>query len=194
MAHDRDEPLYEYLDRRERELTHQISALRGQIEPKELELAHIKSAKRTLGNLGDADKARFGFPQKPVTRLGTVSADDHRTYLIGEQLPPANVPMPSYEGMTIKGLVVQALLDHFPNGGTAAQLRDFMRDAYQRVIEPSSLRPQMRRLKADEVLEHDPSTDIWNLNKAKRRLYTMYDHPTSRKAMTELKDDAPTDD
>jgi hypothetical protein len=37
--------------------------------------------------------------------------------------------MPPYADKTIKQLVVQALFDHFPNGGTAADIRDFIRDA-----------------------------------------------------------------
>src|SRR5260370_11413708 len=92
--------------------------------------------------------------------------------------------------MTIKELVVQSLLDHFRTGGTATQIRDFIRDAYGRPIPPSSLRPQMQRLKADNKLEHDPSTDTWNLTKAARVGYRLYDHPTSRKAMKELMDEA----
>ena len=61
--------------------------------------------------------------------------------------------------MTIKKLVIQALLDHLKMGANAALMRDFIRDAYGRKIEPSSLRPQLHRLKADGVLTHDSSTD-----------------------------------
>jgi hypothetical protein len=61
--------------------------------------------------------------------------------------------------------------------------------AYGRKILPSSLRPQMNRLKADGVLVYDSSTDTWNLTPEKRLGYVMFDHPMSRKAMQELQDD-----
>ena len=97
--------------------------------------------------------------------------------------------------MTIKELVIQALLDHFPNGGSSQDIRDFIRDAYRRVIPPSSLRPQLHRLKVDQILGQDPSTDTWNFQDGKRKaLYAMYDHPTSRRAMRELQDEPVADD
>ena len=96
-----------------------------------------------------------------------------------------------YGSKTIKELTIQALLDHFPNGGSAVAIRDFIRDAYSRTIEPSSLRAQMHRLKADSILGHDPSTDTWNFRDGKRALYGTY--PTPRKLMKELQD-GPYDD
>jgi hypothetical protein len=53
------------------------------------------------------------------------------------QLKHLSVPDPKFARMTIKELVIQALIDHFPNGGTLTQIRDFIRDGYGRVIEPS---------------------------------------------------------
>jgi hypothetical protein len=94
---------------------------------------------------------------------------------------------PKYAKMTIKELVIQALIDHFPNGGTLTEIRNFIQLGYGRAIEPASLRPQMHRLKADEILFQ--VGDVWNLNTAKRQIYMRYDHPTSRAAMKELKDE-----
>lgn len=74
----------------------------------------------------------------------------------------------AYGGKTIKELTLQALLDHFPNGGTAAAIRNFIRDAYDRTIDPAKVRAQMRRLKADSILVHDPLTDTWNFRDGKR--------------------------
>jgi hypothetical protein len=51
------------------------------------------------------------------------------------------------------------------------------------------MRPQMHRLKADGILGQDALTDTWDFQDSKRRQYTMYDHPSSRAAMEELKDD-----
>jgi hypothetical protein len=76
----------------------------------------------------------------------------------------------AYGGKTIKELTLQALLDHFPDGGTAAAIRNFIRDAYDRTIDPAKVRAQMRRLKADSILLHDPLTDTWNFRDGKRAL------------------------
>jgi len=98
-------------------------------------------------------------------------------------------PSQKYVNMTIKELVIQALIDHFPKGGTMMEIRDFIRLGYGKTIEPSSMRPQMHRLKADGILGQDALTDTWDFQDSKRRQYTMYDHPSSRAAMEELKDD-----
>jgi hypothetical protein len=91
-----------------------------------------------------------------------------------------------YERLTIKQLVVQALVDHFKSGGTAIGIRDFIQDAYGRDILPSSLRPQLHRLKSAGILGQDQSTDTWDFRDGMRR---RYDHPSSIAAMTELQDD-----
>jgi hypothetical protein len=83
----------------------------------------------------------------------------------------------AYGGKTVKELTLQALLDHFPNGGTAAAIRNFIRDAYDRTIDPARVRAQMHRLKADSILVHDPLTDTWNFRDGKRALYGRYSHP-----------------
>ncbi|MGD0024764.1 MAG: hypothetical protein ABSC37_09085 [Xanthobacteraceae bacterium] len=158
-----NETLAQFLERRERELLARVSALRGQLDPAEAELAQIQKVRGLL----------------------SVAREAGRTDLASD----APIGPNPFAQMTIKELVVQAILDHFPTGGTAAQIRDFIRDAYGRTIEPSSLRPQMHRLKGDAVLTHDPSTDTWNLTPEKRCQYSMYNHPSSRKAMTELRDD-----
>jgi hypothetical protein len=36
--------------------------------------------------------------------------------------------------MTIKELVIQALIDHFPKGGTMMEIRDFIRLGYGKTI------------------------------------------------------------
>jgi hypothetical protein len=193
-----DETLFEFIDRRHRELESQLVALTGEanrvqrlIENKKEELAAIQrireSTRQETGErprlpgklrvipLGPNNQTQ-GVARQPVTRLRTIDA------------LPADIAQ-RYAEMTIKGCVVQAIVDKFPEGGTAAEIRDFIRDAYSRTIQPSSLRPQMNRLKAGGILTHNPLTDTWNLVPEKRTLYLMYDHTSSRKAMKELKDD-----
>lgn len=141
------ETLYAYLERRERELTHQLTTLRAQVEARETELAHVKSAKRQIGNFGSTDKARLGVP--------TPSEVD-------EQVSVSPIPMPSqYQTASIKDLVLRALYEHFREGATPAQLREFFRDAYGRSVDRGSLSPQLTRLREDEVVERDGS--VWKL-------------------------------
>jgi hypothetical protein len=202
-----EETTQQFLARRERELIAQISALRGQLAPKEAELAQIQRMKASLTLAGGNSAASA----KALANVIGDSMDTNALNALAALGPPPSVLSPSvlsqchnpllqviapYPDKTIKELVVQALLDHFPDGGTAADIRNFIRDAYGRTIEPSSLRPQMHRLKTDEILRHEPSTDTWNFRDGKRALYARYDHPTSRKAMRELQDEPvkPRDD
>jgi hypothetical protein len=197
----RNETLAQFLERRKQELLAQISAIEGQLEPKKAELAQIEkitgliAAARGAGLADLASDTIIGVA--PPASGGPSEGVVNRPLGVQPGPWPLSSPPPINErfaAMTHKELVIQALLDHFPNGGTAAGIRDFIRDAYGRVIAPSSLRPQMHRLKAGNILEHTTSTDTWNLNLRKRQLYAMYDHPTSRRAMKELQDDPPTEE
>jgi hypothetical protein len=173
--------LRNYLASRERELTSQIAGLRGQIAPKEQELAEVKLA---IAALPPALPSR-------VARIAAAARDLANTPLALSHAAVANVDLGLYQRTTtIKEHVVQSLLDHFQEGGSSADIREFIRDAYGRTIEPSSLRPQMHRLKSAGVLAHDPSADIWNLTQKARHAYTLFGRPTS----TELQDDPPTEE
>jgi len=191
-----DETIHQFLQRRRRVLAAQMSALMGQLRPIEAELAEIEKMSALL-----QDQPQTVPVESPQPVTGTVSVAPGlppavSNAAIGGALgldqftaQPPFVLMQKYVQMTIKELAIQALVDHFPRGGTLAEIRDYIRDGFGRVIEPSSLRPQMHRLKADGILMQDTSTDIWNLNPHKRTLYAMYDHPTSRAVMKELQDD-----
>lgn len=221
-----EESSMQFLHRRRRELLAQVSALKGQLSPKEAELAQIDRMLAAIEPSTDA--LAGGLPQANSNALvqDYVSAlqpflhnlDGFRDQLktlsdsgFAEKLKEAVTISPEtiaavkealeqvyqpvltdqkFANMTIKELIIQALIDHFPNGGTLAQIRDFIRDGYGRQIEAASLRPQAHRLKADGVLGQDPTTDTWNFIDGKRQIYRMYNHPTSRKAMKELQDDA----
>ena len=198
-----EETVAHFLQRRERELLAQISALRGQLAPKESELTKIQQMRKLLAgepiqsSLAALAKTNSNsvVDQVPVSGLeaaidalrNTTAPDNNAMFGLAAlgQIAPAS----KYETMTIKQLVVQALIDHFPKGGTMMEIRDFIRLGYGRTIEPSSMRPQMHRLKADGILGQDASTDTWNFQDGKRQLYAMYDHPTSRAAMKELRDE-----
>jgi molybdopterin-guanine dinucleotide biosynthesis protein A len=199
-----EENLYEFLVRRERELEHQISALRGQIElmrgnlaQRELELEQIKNFRAAKPSpVGGALPA---FPQTNSNAIFGIAVDVPALAAMAAQNATVSfetlnalkaAETAHYQKMTIKELVIQALIDHFPNGGTANNIRDFIHNGYGRTIEPGSLRPQMHRLKADMILTLD-ANDIWNLDPRKRVLYGMYNHPTSRAAMKELQTDEP---
>jgi hypothetical protein len=183
----REETTNQFLDRRERELTAQISALNGQIAPKEAELLQVRRVKAALKLDADLSKSLSGETE-PTANHPVVSFDYDAalTNVIGGR------SMPPYHTMTIKELVIQALLDHFPLGAAAALIREFIRDAYSRGIEPSSLRAQMHRLKADKILQHDAAKDIWDFATGKRALYDTYRQVP--KATPELRDNNPEDD
>jgi hypothetical protein len=184
-----DETVDQFLARRERELTAQISALHGQIAPKEAELLQIRRVKAALNLDADLSKSLTSEAELPANHhLFTTNYDAVLASVIGGR------SMPPYHTMTIKELTIQALLDHFHVGGTAAGIRDFIRDAYGRAIEPASMRTQMHRLKVDSILKYDPDKDIWDFQLGKRALYDTYNHQSSRKAMPELRDNAPDDD
>jgi hypothetical protein len=200
-----NETLEQFLDRREKELLARVSALRGQLNPAEAELAQIQHMKGMIV-AGAPNSANFLLPQRnhnssleealrvvpPAADLSALAALNSFSPLststgVGYPwLPSIN---PRFATATIKELVIQALLDGFPNGATMMEIRDFIRAGYGREIQPSSLRPQMHRLKTDQVLGQDPATDTWNFRDGKRTLYSMYDHPTSRRAMRELQDE-----
>jgi len=145
MTSERSETVYEYLERRERELTNQIADLRGQLEGREAEFAHVQSAKRQIGNLGGAEKARFGVPE-PSPSDAAAQADT-----------------------TIKVLIMRAMWAGFrEKGATAPEVRQFIIDAYGRDIDRTSISPQLSRLKADGQLKQkldENKEEKWFLTK-----------------------------
>lgn len=192
------ETLREFLERRQRELSQQVSALRGQISPMERELLEIKMALEALpppppdlSGLGVAVAGPTGGVAGMFDTLAEVGRRSAGVAGNALQGPTGPTGPPAYWAMTIKQLVVQAFLDHFKDGASPAEIRDFISNAYGRSIEAASLRPQMHRLKAAGVLEQSSNAlqDKWMLTKKHRHLYTMYDHPTSRASMKELQDD-----
>jgi hypothetical protein len=185
----REETTNEFLDRRERELTAQISALNGQLAPKAAELSQIRRVRAAL-KLDAHLSESLPSETEPATNHPPAGFDYGAalTNVIGGR------SMPAYHTMTIKELVIQALLDHFPLGGPAAAIRLFIRDAYSRGVEPGSMRAQMHRLKTDKILQHDATKDIWDFATGKRALYDTYRQVPPANAMPELQDDSSEED
>jgi hypothetical protein len=209
-----EETTVQFLHRRKRELAAQISALRGQLAPKEAELQQIEqmlaSINPPVSPLGLLSPLGITAPLASLPQLNSnevlnesdaaalidavrevTSAHNEKMFGLAQLGAELEAEQKSkYLSMTIKELVIQALIDHFPRGGTLSEIREFIREGYGREIEAASMRPQVHRLKADGILGQAPATDTWNFRDGKRSIYAMYDHPTSRKAMKELQDDA----
>ena len=186
------EPLREYLDRREGELLRSINALHSQLRPQESELAEIRSAKGALGIpithlvvsdsgcgfeiASAADKPPplqvdatitvppFSLNASAVTAGSPqISSPELTTDMMMSSDTPLTLRMSAYQHLTMKQLVVKALKEHFPDGATAKQLREFIRDAWNRDIERANLSPQLSRLHGEGVIEW--CDGIWSLKK-----------------------------
>jgi len=170
-----DETLHEFLDRRERELRHQIAALHGQLAPKMKELDDLIRTKGSLGIpvhgiVGDkvalegrVTIAGVGSAAGSVSGVGSGSGVGSIRLDMPDIRTDAEKRTAPYKDMTIKELVIEAL--RITTAATAAQLREFIRDAFGHTVNPSSLRPQLSRLKAEGLIQQDASTDTWTLAK-----------------------------
>ena len=171
MTQGSNEPLRDYLDRRERELAQEIEELRNQLIPKEAELAEVRRAMSALvmtygsSLLKDifAHATSVDASNMPQHSSNTITPD---AWLTGSQPTPSPVPMPMpalYDAMSIKQLVIRALWDHFcDTGATADELCDFFGSAYGRHVGRSSLGPQLSRLRGIYI-EQVPKTGKWRL-------------------------------
>ena len=149
-----DEALPDYLKRRERELVQQTAALRGMLAPKEKELAEVRQAMQAVGiQRSYADELRPFLDQ-----------DQQNPYGILNQNPYTPLPLLS-QSMTIKEMILRALNDHFREGATPSELRDYMSTAYGREIDRNSISPQLARLREEGVImqSNHPSDGKWRL-------------------------------
>lgn len=169
------ESLRDLLGRRWQEKIHQRAAVRGQLAALDAELADIHRAMEALGvpynklvaageglTIGGVE----GFSQRPA--FSQASGDDVTAAQIaagqrrlnaavlsttGVTQPPLPLMMSRYQHMKLRTLIMQALVDNFPDGATAVQLREFLRNAYGRDVTRESLSPQLSRLYASSILE-----------------------------------------
>jgi hypothetical protein len=189
-----EETTEQFLDRRERLLMSRISALRGQLAPAETELAAIRKMRALLAE----EKHEVSELAKLIAANPPPTSFDHIIPPPGSfELPDQSITGESFAGLlaasfanrSIKDLVIQALIDAFPNGATTVELRSFISTGYSRTLDPGSLRTQLHRLKAAGILAQNAAGDTWNFQNGQRALYMRYDHPTSRQGMSELQDE-----
>ena len=139
-----------FLDRRERELAEQIRELKALLAPKQIEFAEVRRTKASLG---------IAATTSVVDMVGELDDLNHRMLATAvRQVPPKE--------MTIKDLIVRALVEHFQQGATPAQLGDFICSEYGRAIEPGSIRPNLVRLREAGLIVHDGLASRWILNPA----------------------------
>lgn len=153
----RSDTVYEFLERRERELTHELAGLRGEVDVREKELAHVRSARRQIDLLGANDAADFGKPKQiSIEGVSAKGIAGEIKASVGHEIKKADA---QYDHLTIKELILKAMDDHFHNGATAIELREFIKNAYGRDIDRASLTPQMSRLRDEGILEYLPRSE-----------------------------------
>jgi hypothetical protein len=201
-----NESLHAYLKRRERELVHQITAIHGELAPRERELAEVRQAMAAIGLLSGLPPLSRNASQKPGSALTDAIAPPEAgmvhygystelaSFLPGGVVTAATLAMvgSSEQPITIKQLILRALTQ-FHDGATPAQLRTYIKDAYGREVERVSMGPQLARLRDEGLIEQMAgmlNEGKWNLklrgeivnaidtSEAKSK---MYDHPSSKK-------------
>jgi hypothetical protein len=70
----------------------------------------------------------------------------------------------SFSSMSLKELILRALVDNFPEGATTQELREFLANAYRRIVDRTSLSPQISRLYADNIVQRGQEPHSWKLN------------------------------
>jgi hypothetical protein len=163
------ETLRSFLERRERELTHQIAALRAQIESKQGELAEIQTVRATLAPAVPA-------PPVPDTTTFDGAADLIRATAENRRAASVAHPMQQTESgligggvpRTIKTMVLSALTSHFDDGATLAELRTFIKDVFGREVDRTSISPQLARLREEGAVEQNGRK--WRLLPASQRV------------------------
>jgi hypothetical protein len=65
--------------------------------------------------------------------------------------------------MTMKQLIIKALVEHFPDGARARDLREFFCDAWGRDIPRTHLSPQLSRLKSVNIIDVCPESRRWKI-------------------------------
>lgn len=162
-AQQSDETLRSFLERRERELTHQLAALRGHIESKQRELAEIQQVRANLPWLPDTTAFEVG------AKVATTAAANRPRVDLMQQTdnPPVSGVSPSNEKLTIKAMILTALSAHFHDGATPAELRTFIKDVFGREIDRTSMSPQLARLREEGAVEQ--SDTKWRLSERERQ-------------------------
>jgi hypothetical protein len=171
-----------YLKRKERELNAQIAALRSALAPKERELKEVHKAMQAVGLFEGPLRA---FADDSGSEKGAV-----RSSLKIAALPQTNsafeIDSPlslvttaaaqALQSLTIKQMILNALRDHFHNGASPTELRDYMHTVYGREVDRNSISPQLARLREQGGVEM-LNDGKWKVTRSGR----WYDHPNSFK-------------
>ncbi|MGO8798405.1 MAG: hypothetical protein ACLQJL_04900 [Roseiarcus sp.] len=158
-----EETLRAFLDRRERELEHQIAGLRGALKEKEAELADIVKARAAIpGTLGDAGRRQNALlgsladVPSPFTGPTGNATNALQNPFISRTIDLGTLP-------TIQQMVQRALKDAFPQGASPHLLRAYMQNVFGMNVQPDSLRSQLARMKNKGVISKSEDGDMWEL-------------------------------
>lgn len=152
-----DEQLSDYLKRRERELVQQTAAIRGTLAQKERELEQLWQAMKAIGI-----QRSYVEQLKPfLDQVGESLAMDDGL-LNPTETCPRNIllaPLPwenplAQAPQTIKEMILRALNDHFHQGATPSELRDYFKTAYGKEIDRNSISPQLARLREERLVQN----------------------------------------
>lgn len=162
------ETVREFLDRKERELTNRISAAETSVNAMRAELEDVRRAKTALESVGTGivgAQDNLLLPPGGAANVFDLNAGlGGLAALYGNPLnllasASSNPLLPSrsnpYDRASIKQLILMALETSACRvyGATANEIRDFIRDAYGRDIERTSLSPQLSRLREDGFID-----------------------------------------
>jgi hypothetical protein len=155
-----------YLTRKERELNQQIAALRSALAPKERELQEVHKAMHAIGLHAGPLKAfvpqlgsQRSFDEMVGGQNDSISALAQTNSVFDEVSPLSLVTSAAaraLHGLTIKQMILSALKDHFHNGASPTELRDYMRTVYGREIDRNSISPQLARMREEGTVEQPP--------------------------------------
>lgn len=123
-----DEPLSDYLKRRERELVQQTAALRGMLIPKEQELANVRQAMEAVGiKRSYVEQLQPFLDQEQDEQVqpmhGLLHSESHPGILNSGPFPWELGNPLRMESLTIKEMILRALNEHFHLGATPSELR-----------------------------------------------------------------------
>jgi len=166
-----DETLHDFLNRRERDLARQIADLRALVVPLEAELTQIRRAKLALGVASTTSLADTAGQVDDSARRALESA----------------LRRSSPKGMTIKELILRALVEHFPQGASPSEIGQRIETEYGRRIDASSIRPNLSRLREEQLVVHDGLASRWIFNPAATgTLLLLFDKPEQEEEDSEL--------
>jgi DNA-binding transcriptional ArsR family regulator len=143
--------LADYLEIRERELESQVSNVRGQLAPLEAELAQVRKIRSLIADARAAgldDLASDALLPDPPAQSPLEQVAQAIQPAVSQLLAAAQA-----ETLTIKEMILRALRDHFENGASPTELRDYMRAAFGKEVDRNSISPQLARLREEGMVD-----------------------------------------